>query len=218
MTPQGYRAGAREALPFALAALLLGVSFGALARSLGWGTLAPILMSVIVNAGGAQFAATSILGAGGGAGAAITAGVLLNSRFLPMGVAMASALRGGRLRRAAEGQATVDASWAIASRGDGTFDRERLIGATLAQYPAWVGGTVIGVLAGDAIGDIEALGLDAIFPAFFLALLVEELRGRRAVTAAVLGAGVALALTPITPPGVPVLVASAVALVGLRRS
>jgi predicted branched-subunit amino acid permease len=165
----------------------------------------------------AQFVVASIFAAGGGALAALAAAILLNARFLPMGVAVAATLRGGRLRRALEGQATVDASWALASRGGGRFDRERLIGATLAQYPAWIAGTIVGVLAGDVIGDPARLGLDVVFPAFFLALLRDELRTRRAVAVAILGAAVALALVPFVPPGIPILLASAVALIGLRR-
>ena len=78
-----------------------------------------------------------------------------------------------------------------------------MLGATTPAYPSWVGGTLIGVLAGDLIGDPEALGLDAIFPAFFLALLLsgEASTGRRAVIAALLGAAIALALVPWAPPG-----------------
>jgi predicted branched-subunit amino acid permease len=86
----------------------------------------------------------------------------------------------------------------------------------LPSYPCWVGGTAIGVFAGDLITDPEALGLDAIFPAFFLALLFEELRrGRFAVAAACIGGAIALALTPVAPAGVPVIAASAAALLGL---
>ncbi len=83
----------------------------------------------------------------------------------------------------------------------------------------WVGGTVIGVFAGDLIGDPEALGLDAIFPAFFLALLLsgEGSTGRRAVLAGLLGASIALALIPWAPPGVPVIAACLAALIGLDR-
>lgn len=212
----GYLDGARAALPFALAAALLGVSFGVLARSLGWGALAPIAMSALVFSGSAQFGVASIMAAGGSALSALLAAILLNARFLPMGVAVAASLRGGRVRRALEGQATVDASWALASGGEGRFDRERLIGATLAQYPAWVGGTIAGALGGDLIGDPARLGLDVLFPAFFLALLRDELRTRRGAVVALIGAGLALALVPLTPPGVPILAASAVALVGLR--
>jgi predicted branched-subunit amino acid permease len=184
------------------------------------GTVAPIVMSAIVFAGSAQFAATAVLAAGGGAVAAVVAGLLLNARYGPMGVALASSLSGSALRRAAHGQAMIDASWAMASRGEGRFDPAFMVGATLPSYPAWVGGTAIGVFAGELIGDPEALGLDALFPAFFLALLVQgELqRGSRAVVAALLGASVALALVPFTPPGVPVISACVAALIGLKGS
>src|ERR671915_232569 len=194
---EGYRAGARAGIPFAVATLVLGISFGVLARSLGWGIFAPIVFSVIAFSGSAQFAVAAVLGAGGGAVAAIIAAVLLNARFGPMGVAVAPYLKGGPLRRALEGQAVVDASWALASRGDGRFDREYMIGATLPQVTAWIGGTIVGVLGGDFIGDPERLGLDVIFPAFFLALLAEELRsGRQAVVVALIAAVLALALVP----------------------
>jgi branched chain amino acid efflux pump len=217
-----YLAGARAALPFALATFVLGISFGVLARSLGWGTLAPIVFSVIAFSGSAQFAVASVLGSGGGTLPAIAAATLLNARFGPMGVAVAPYLKGGPLRRALEGQAVVDASWALASRGEGRFDREFMIGATLPQVTAWIGGTIVGVLGGDFIGDPEQLGLDVIFPAFFLTLLAEELRSAsrsaRAVIVALIAAVLALALVSFAPPGVPVIAACAAALLGLRRS
>ncbi len=213
-----YLAGARAGLPFALATLVLGISFGVLAHSLGWGTLAPIVFSVIAFSGSAQFAVASVLGSGGGAVAAFIAAVLLNARFGPMGVAVAPYLKGGPLRRALEGQAVIDASWALASRGGGRFDREFMIGATVPQGAAWILGTAIGALGGDFIGTPERLGLDVILPAFFLALLAKELRGGRSVAAALTGAALALALVPFTPSGVPVIAACAAALLGLRRS
>src|SRR5215210_3457183 len=75
-----YLAGARAGLPFALATLVLGISFGVLARSLGWGTLSPIVFSVVAFSGSAQFAVASVLGSGGGAVPAFIAAVLLNAR------------------------------------------------------------------------------------------------------------------------------------------
>jgi 4-azaleucine resistance transporter AzlC len=215
-TEKGIRAGVRAGVPYAVAAGLLAISFGVLARPV-MGTVAPIVMSAIVFAGSAQFAATAVLAAGGGPAAAVIAGILLNARYGPMGIALAPSLRGGALRRAAHGQAMIDASWAMSSLGGGRFDPSFMVGATLPSYPAWVGGTAIGVFGGDLIGDPERLGLDAIFPAFFLALLAGgELRGgRRAVAAACIGAAVALALVPVVPPGVPVIAASVGALLGL---
>jgi predicted branched-subunit amino acid permease len=210
-----YRAGLKAGVGFGLAALVLGVSFGVLAEPI-MGPVAPVVMSAVLFAGASQFGATAVLAAGGDAPTAIAAGTMLNARFLPMGVAAATALHGSPLRRAVEGQAVVDASWALAVQGDGRFDRELMIGATLPQYPAWVGGTLIGVLGGSALGDPAALGLDAIFPAFFVGLLAAELDRPRALAAALLGGTIALALTPLLPPGLPVLLASAAALLGLR--
>src|SRR4051794_1051150 len=140
----------------------------------------------------------------------------MTSRFLPMGIALTPSLPGGPLKRAAQGQPVVDASWAMASQGDGSFDRWFLFGASAIQYVTWVGGTVAGAFAGDVLGDPHRLGLDAIFPTFFLALLLAELRDRRSRVVAALGALVALALVPVAPAGVPVLAASVAALVGVR--
>jgi 4-azaleucine resistance transporter AzlC len=208
--------GIRAGLPLVLPAFAIGTSFGVLAEP-EIGGVAAIVMSIVVFAGAAQFASVSILAAGGSLASAVSAGLLVNARFLPMGLAVAPALHGGPAQRAAEAQTMVDASWAIANRGDGTFDRLLMMGATIPQAAGWIGGTIAGVLAGSLLGDPETLGLDALFPAFYLALLAEELRDRTALASAVLGAAVALALVPFAPPGVPVVAASLAALLGLRR-
>ena len=213
-----FRAGLRAGVPYAAAGFFLSLSFGVLARDAGFSALAAIAMSVLVFAGSAQFAAVSIVAAGGGLGAAVGAAALMNSRFLPMGIAIAPSLPGGPLKRFAQGQPVVDSSWAMALREGGRFDRWFLFGATAVQYVTWQTGTVVGALGGDVIGDVESLGLDAVYPTFFLALLLAELRNRAARGVAGLGAVIALALVPFTPPGVPVLLASVAAFAGLARS
>ena len=212
-----WRAGLRAGVPYAIAGLLLSLSFGVLARDAGFPALAAIAFSSIVFARSAQFAATAIVAAGGGVGAAVAAAALMNSRFLPMGIALAPSLPGRPAVRALQGQTVVDSSWALAARGGGTFDRWFLFGATAVQYVAWVTGTAIGALGGDVLGNPERLGLDAVYPTFFLALLIVELRDRRARGTALLGAVIALALVPIAPPGIPILAASTAALIGLWR-
>jgi predicted branched-subunit amino acid permease len=218
MRRESLRAGIRAGIPFAIAAGLLAISFGVVAEPVV-GTEATLTMSALVFAGSAQFGSVAVFGGGGGVAAAVIAAVLLNARYLTMGIALAPSLRGGWLRRAGYGEAMIDASWAMANRGGGRFDPDFLVGATLPSYPAWVGGTAIGLLAGDLIGDPAAFGLDALFPAFFLALLLGgELRDNRlGAVVAGLGAAVALALTPIAPAGVPVIAATAAALLGLGR-
>ncbi|MCW2829807.1 MAG: branched-chain amino acid permease [Aeromicrobium sp.] len=211
------RNGFRAALPYAAVGFLLSMSFGIVAREAGFPAEAAIVMSAIVFAGSAQFAAVTILASGGTVGAAIAAAALMNSRFLPMGIALGPSLPGRAAWRAAQGQTVVDASWAMANRGDGTFDRWFLFGSTAPQYVTWIAGTTLGALGGDLFGDTSRWGLDAIYPTFFLALAIAEVKDRTTAAIAVAGGLVALSLVEVAPAGVPVLAASLVALWGLRR-
>jgi 4-azaleucine resistance transporter AzlC len=213
----GFRRGLRVGAPFAVAGFILAVSFGILAEEAGFSPVAAVIFSAIVFAGSAQFTAVAIVGAGGGAGAAVAAATLMNSRFLPMSAAVGPSFSGGPLKRGMKGQAVVDHSWALSARGDGTFDQAVLLGASAIAYCTWISGTAVGVIWGDALGDPDKLGLDAIFPAFFFGLLLNEMRSRRARGVAALGTALALVLIPFTPPGVPVLVASLASLVGLTK-
>jgi 4-azaleucine resistance transporter AzlC len=203
--------------PLAVAVVGFGISFGVLARAAGFGWVAPIVMSATTFAGSAQFAAASVLGDSGTAAAAVTAALLLNARYGPIGVSVAPYLEGSPGARLLRSQLVVDESWAIAAEGDGRFDARVLIGAGLVLYVSWIAGTAIGSIGGEALGDPASLGLDAAFPALFLALLVPQLRGRRPLQAAVLGGAIALALTPVAPAGVPIIAASAACLLGVRR-
>jgi predicted branched-subunit amino acid permease len=152
----------------------------------------------------------------GATAAAIAAAVLLNVRYVPIGISIARGFTGSALRRLAEAQLVVDESWAI-SIGAGRFDRRVLVGAGSLIYLAWVAGSAIGIVGGGVVGDPARFGLDAAFPALFLALLAPRLRERRALYAALLGGGLAAALIPVAQPGVPIVVASLGCLVGLRR-
>jgi 4-azaleucine resistance transporter AzlC len=217
-TPHGpsLRDGVRASVPFAAAVFVVAISFGISARAAGMPGAAAIAFSAFVYAGSAQFAAVAILGQGGSVLAAAIAAALMNARYLAMGLAVAPWLPGGRIRRALESQALVDASWALANEGGGRFNRNMLLGSSAAQYVTWLLGTILGVAVGAALPDPEALGIDVVFPAFFLALLVGELRTREAGAVAAAAAVVAVVLGLLAPPGIGILAASAIAFVGLR--
>ncbi len=215
---RGHRDGARAAAPLAVAVFAFGVSFGLLAHAEGWGWPATILMSATTFAGSAQFATVSVLGSGGTVAAAITSALLLNARYGPIGVTVAPYLGGSWWSRLVQAQLVVDESWAISAEGHGRYNPRMLVGAGLTLYAAWVGGTAIGAFFGDVLADPERLGLDAAFPALFLALVVPQVRERRTLAAALLGAAIALALVPVAPAGVPIIAASAACLLGVRRS
>jgi 4-azaleucine resistance transporter AzlC len=209
-------AGARAALPLAVAVAAFGVTFGVLAREARFTPVAAVLMSLTTFAGGAQFAAASVLAQGGSVLAAVVGAVLLNSRYLPIGISVAQAFRGSWLSRLLSAQLVVDESWAV-GHVDGRYDADRLIGAGAVILTGWASGTALGVLAGNTLGDPAALGLDAMAPALFLALLLPHVKRRATAVPAVVAAALAAALIPTTPAGTPVVTASVVALVALRR-
>ncbi|MBT2387356.1 AzlC family ABC transporter permease [Streptomyces sp. ISL-11] len=209
--------GLRAAVPLAVAVFGFAVSFGVVARAAGMGVLAPLVMSLTTFAGSAQFAAASVLGTGGGVAAAIVAAVLLNSRYLPIGISVAPAMTGGVLKRFLSAQLVVDESWAVGHVGNGRYSRGRLLGAGVLVYCAWVGGTAVGLLGARYLGDPERFGLDVVSPVLFLALLKGQITSRKALAASVLGVAIALTLVPFASPGVPLIAATAACLLGLRK-
>src|ERR687885_1251189 len=110
------RDGVRRAVPIAIAVFPFGVSFGLLARSVGMGWVAPIVMSATTFAGSAQFAAASILDAGGTAAAAILAAVLLNVRYAPISISVADLFGGAAPERLGQSQLIVGEAWGLAAQ------------------------------------------------------------------------------------------------------
>lgn len=207
------RRALRAGAPVFPGAAAIGVSFGVLARTEHFGAVAAIVMSATTFAGSSQIAAVSLLGTGGTLAAAIVAALLLNSRYAPIGVSVARSFRGRVLRRFGEAQLVVDESWAL-----GNGDRGLIVGIGALLWVCWVGGTAVGVALGSVLGDPARYGIDGAFAALFVALLATQVRSRTRATTALLGAGIAAVLTPFTPAGVPIVVATAAVLAGRRRA
>jgi branched chain amino acid efflux pump len=213
----GWRAGFRVGAGLAAGSFALAVSFGAFAVTHGWPAGLTILMSLVVFSGSAQFALVTALSSGG-IGPALASAALMNLRFVPMAAATAGSLRGGPWRRAMEGQGVVDGSWASAHRADGGTDREKMLAASLVQWPAWVAGTAIGALAVPSTDFIEAVGLDLIFPGFFLVLLLDSLTASPRLLPLTLAAtAIAGVSCRFLPTGVALLLASLAAVAVLRQ-
>jgi 4-azaleucine resistance transporter AzlC len=174
-------------------------------------------MSLLVFTGGSQFAAVGVLGSGGAATTAVVNALLLGARNAAYGLSVASLLRGPLWRRAVAAQLVIDETTAMA-RSQATEEDARgafwLTGASV--FVCWNLGTLAGALAGAGLGDPGTYGLDAMFPAAFLALLAPQLRQKGAPAAALAGALIAVVLLPLTPAGIPVIAALLGVLVGLR--
>jgi 4-azaleucine resistance transporter AzlC len=203
----------RAALVFAASAAVIGFSFGVLARTSGFSLPMTCAMSLFVFAGGSQFLAVATIASGGTPLAAVLGGIVLNARHLPYGLAVTPLVRGPLWKRALSSQIVLDESTALAlAQPTPELARVAFYACGCAVFLTWNLGTVAGALAGGAIADPAALGLDAAFPASMVALLAPLLRRRDTRAAALAGAALALAATPFTAPGVPILVAAAGAL------
>jgi len=201
------RALVRDAMAIAAAMIAVGGSFGAIAIAYGLPAWVPFLMSTAVFAGGAQFLAVGLIAAGNPI-AAIFAGLLLNARHLPFGLAVSQTV-GPRWRNRIIGSHLMTDEVVAFTLAESDPSRRRrtywLIGITL--FSSWNLGTALGVLLGGATGDPATFGLDAAFPAGLIALILPSLRDRRTRLVALTGAAIAVLLTPILPAGLPVICA-----------
>ncbi len=196
-----------------LADAMVGAAFGAIAVSGGLPPWVPVVMSLLVFAGGAQFAAVGVVLSGGAPIAAVAAGLVLNARLLPFGFAIGDVLGGRWWTRLTGAHLMTDEAVAFVLRdGDPRRRHAAFWACGLGLFVSWNAAVVLGALAGRGIGDTAALGLDAAFPAVLLALVLPSLAERDVRNAAlrrasVFGAVVAVAATPFLPAGLPVLLA-----------
>jgi 4-azaleucine resistance transporter AzlC len=187
---------------------LVGVAFGALAVGVGLPVWLPVALSVVVFAGAAQFLFVGVLAAGGGLLAAVAAGLVVNGRLVPLGLAVGDVLGPGRLRRLVGAHLLVDETAALTlAQPDSARRRAAYWTFGTALFVCWNAGVLVGALGGTLVPDAEVLGLDAAFPAVLLALVLPALRNAAVRRAGLVGAALALASSPFLPAGVPVLMA-----------
>jgi 4-azaleucine resistance transporter AzlC len=217
VTGRSRPAYAADALGIGVATGVYGISFGVLAVGAGLSAVQACAMSLLIFTGGSQFAAVSVLGAGGSAATAAVNALLLGVRNSAYGLSLASLLGGSVGRRAVAAQLIIDESTAMARGQEDPHEARGAFWLTgISVFVCWNLGTLAGAVAGDGLGDPARLGLDAMFPAAFLALLAPQLRQRGAPAAALAGALIAVVLVPLTPAGVPVIAASLGVLAAVR--
>jgi 4-azaleucine resistance transporter AzlC len=198
-----------QAVTIGIATGVFGASFGVLATGNGLSVLQTSAMSLLVFTGASQFAAVGVIASGGSPVTAVVGGLLLGIRNAAYGLAMAPRFPKGFLRRALYTHILLDESTALALTAPEDEKLQAFATGGVSVFIFWNLGTLIGAVAGSNIADPAALGLDAAFPASLLALVAPRLRTPSGLRAAVIGAVIALALTPFLPAGLPIIAASA---------
>ncbi|MGH8866790.1 MAG: AzlC family ABC transporter permease [Actinomycetes bacterium] len=202
----------RDAGGIAVATGAYALSFGALSSAAGLSLAQTCVLSLVMFTGASQFALIGVLGGGGGGPAAVGTAVLLGTRNSLYGLRLAPLLGVRGLRRLVAAQFVIDETTAMATRTEDEREGRYAFWATaLLLYVLWNAGTLVGALGASSLSDPGVLGLDAAVPAAFLALLAPRMRGREPWVVALVAAAVAVLAVPVTPVGVPVLLAAAVA-------
>lgn len=193
-----------------------GVSFGVLAVAGGMTTAQACVMSMLVFTGASQLAFVGVLSAGGTAVAAMGPAIMLALRNAAYGLSLAPILPARLRDRALAAHLVIDETTAMARAEVRPEAARRAFLATgVSVWVCWNAGTLTGALVGSGIGDPRSFGLDAMFPAAFLALLAPQLRRPGAWTAVALGAVIAVAVVPFAPAGVPIIAALAGLIAGV---
>jgi len=201
------RAVVRDAVGIGVAVGAYGLSFGAAAITAGLSTAQASALSLLVFTGASQFALVGVLGAGGSVVAAVAGALLLGSRNTLYAVRLSSLLPLRGPRRVLAAQLTIDETTAMATAAPPRLAGTAFWATGLSVYVLWNLATLLGAVGAARLGDPAVLGLDAAVPAAFLALLAPQVRARQTLAVAVAGALVALVAIPLTPAGVPVLLA-----------
>lgn len=203
----------RDSIGVGVATGLYATSFGAISVAAGLSVWQTCVLSLVMFTGASQFALVGVLASGGTPLAAGLTALLLGTRNTLYGLRVAPALGWTGARRAAAAHLLIDESTAMSiSRPTRTLARVGFVATGLSVFVLWNAFTLVGALAGEAIGDPRTYGLDAAVGAAFLALLRPRLADRRNQLVAVAAAALALGLVPVTTAGVPVLAAGGVAL------
>jgi 4-azaleucine resistance transporter AzlC len=208
---------ARDIALVCVADTIVGVSFGAITVSLGLPLWLPMLLSVVVFAGAAQFMFVGIVAAGGNPIAAVVAGLLVNARHLPFGFAIGDVLGTGWMRRIVGSHLMIDESVAFAlAQREPQRRRAAYWACGVTLFACWNLGVLAGAFGGTVVTNTDALGLDAAFPAVLLALILPAMRDPATRRAALAGVAIALITAAFLPTGLPVLLALVGVLAGLR--
>lgn len=186
---------------------VVAVSYGSLALSYGFPFWVPLALSIVVLAGASEFMFIGIVASGGSPFAAAAAGLLVNARHLPFGIAVRDLV--GKRGAALLGCHIMNDESVAFGISQSTFAQRKaaywLCGLGIALF--WPLGVIVGELIGKVLPSSDTIGLDAVFPAVMFALVLPMLKNRLTRNRATAGACIALAVTPLVAAGLPVLLA-----------
>ncbi len=207
----------RQGVAVSVATGLYAISFGALAVAAGLEVWQASALSALMFTGGSQFAFVGVLAGGGAPATAFWGATVLGIRNAIYGMQIKALAKPRPAMIPIMAQFTIDESMAVSSAQEDRAEQRRgFWWAGVGVWVLWNLFTLVGAIAGDALGDPKQFGLDGAAVAAFLGLMWPRLKSRDAVAMAVASAVVTIILIPLVPAGIPILLAGLIALASLR--
>lgn len=169
--------------------IFLGIAFGLLLQSIGYGPIWALLMSLFIYAGSAQFLAAQLLAAGATLTHVALMTLLLNFRHLFYGLSMIKKYRGTGIRKLYLIFGLTDETYALLTgykAPEGLSDKNYYLAVTLLNHTYWIVGCVLGSVAGSII-PLYTTGIDFVMTALFAVLVVEQWKTHKNHIPAILG-------------------------------
>ena len=182
-------------LPVLMGYLAIGMAFGLMLQSAGWGAGWAALMSITIYAGSGQYLGVALLAAGAPLSRVAFLTLMVNFRHLVYGLSMLEKFRGMGLRKFYMIFSLTDETYALLSSAQAPAEVDEhdfFFTVALLDQSYWVLGSVIGSLLGAALG-FDTTGVDFAMTALFLVIAVGQWKSAGSHLPALLGGGATLA-------------------------
>lgn len=185
-------------IPVLMGYLAIGMAFGLMLQSAGYGVLWAFLMSLTIYAGSGQYLGVSLLAAGAPLTQVAFLTLMVNFRHLVYGLSMLEKFRGMGKRKLYMIFSLTDETYALLSSAkapEGIDEHDYYFAISIMNQSYWIAGSVLGAVLGAALG-FDTTGVDFAMTALFLVIAVGQWRAAGSHIPALLG-GVATLLSLI---------------------
>lgn len=161
----------RDTVPVLTGYLVLGMGFGMMMSTNGYGVLLPVLMSVFIYAGAMQYAAVGLLTGGASLITVALTTLAVNARHLFYGVSMIEKYKSSGIKKPYLIFSLTDETYSLLCNSGRSADYYFLV--SIFDHSYWITGTALGAVLGTAV-KFNTEGIDFALTALFITVFVDQ--------------------------------------------